>query len=103
MPKDDKDWLANVLNDPSREGKTLTREGVELYPLVGYSTATLSATGALLRIEFLVPPPHAGTRVLNLGLTRQQCTELAEALKRLAVLPHKASEAKNQSCWQCSA
>jgi len=34
MPDDDKDWLANVLNDPSREGKTLTREGVELYPLV---------------------------------------------------------------------
>jgi len=95
MPTNDKDWLANVLNDPSREGKTLTRDGVELYLLVGYSTATLSATGALLRIEFLVPPPHAGTRVLNLALTRQQCTELAEALKRLAVLSHKASEAKN--------
>jgi hypothetical protein len=46
MPDDDKDWLANVLNGPSREGKTLTRERVELYPLVGYSTATLSATGA---------------------------------------------------------
>jgi hypothetical protein len=95
MSEDDKEWLANVMNDPSRQTKTLTHEGVELYPLAGYSTATLSATGALLRIEFVVPPPHTGTRVLNLGMTRQQCTELAQSLTRLALLPHKASEAKN--------
>jgi hypothetical protein len=93
--EDDKDWLANVINDPSRQAKTLTHEGVEVYPLAGYSTATLSATGALLRIEFLVPPPHAGTRVLPLGLTRKQCTELGDSLLRLAALPHKASEARN--------
>lgn len=92
---DDKNWLANVINDPSRQTKTLTHEGVELYPLSAYSTATLSAIGALLRIEFVVPPPHEGTRILNLGLTRQQCTELSESLGRLAVLPHKTSEAKN--------
>ena len=92
---DDKDWLANAINDPSRQTKMLTHEGIELYPLTGYTTATISATGALLKIEFLVPPPHEGTRVLPLGLTRQQCTELAETLKRLAVLPHKASKAEN--------
>jgi len=93
MADDDKDWLANALNDPART--LLNHEGIELYPLTGYSTATISATGALLKIQFLVPPPHEGTRVLPLGLSRQQCTELAESLARLAVLPHKASKAKN--------
>jgi hypothetical protein len=92
---DDKDWLTNAINDPSRQTKMLEHEAVQLYPLAGYSTATISATGALLKIEFLVPPPHEGTRVLPLGLTRAQCTELADALRRLATLPHKASEAKN--------
>jgi hypothetical protein len=93
MAHDDKDWLANALNNPTRT--LLDHEGIELYPLTGCSTATISATGALLKIEFLVPPPHEGLRVLPLGLTRKQCTELAESLARLAVLPHRASEAKN--------
>jgi hypothetical protein len=92
---DDKDWLATAINNPSRQTKMLTHAGVELYPLAGYSTATISATGALLKIEFVVPPPHEGLRTLPLGLTRKQCTELAESLARLAVLPHKASEATN--------
>jgi hypothetical protein len=92
---DDKDWIGRILNDPSRQTKTLQHEGVTVYPLAGYSTATISATGALLQIEFLVPPPHEGTRVLPLGLSRAQCTELADALIRLATLPHRPSAAKN--------
>jgi hypothetical protein len=84
---DDDEWIAKALNDPSRETRHLTAEGKPLYPLAGYTTATISATGALLILEFLVPPP-GGTRILRLGITRSQCTELSEALKRLAILPH---------------
>jgi hypothetical protein len=86
MANDD-EWIAKALNDPSREGRHLTKEG-QLYPLAGYTTATISATGALLILEFLVPPPENGTRILRLGITRSQCTELSQALARLAVLPH---------------
>jgi hypothetical protein len=87
--KDDDEWLTKALNNPDRQTKHLvTPEGVVLYPLGGYTTATISATGALLSIEFVVPPPESGTRILRLGMTRAQCTELSEALKRLAVLPY---------------
>lgn len=86
---DDKDWLAKTLNDPIRDTQLLqTGADLALYPLAGYSTATISATGALLTIEFLVPPPNAGTRILRLGMTRAQCTELSQALARLATIPH---------------
>jgi hypothetical protein len=89
---DNEDWFANAINDPSQHTKMHQHEGVQLYPLTGYSTTALSATGALLKIEFLSPD---GARVLPLGLTRVQCTELADSLKRIATLPHKPSEPKN--------
>jgi hypothetical protein len=80
------DWFANALNDPSQQTKMPQHEGVQLYPLTGYSTMALSATAVLLKIEFL---SHDGAKVLPLGLTRAQCTELAGSLMRLATLPHK--------------
>jgi hypothetical protein len=89
MPDSDDDWIKRALNDPSSEARHFVPpEGAVLYPLVGYLTGTVSATGALLSIEFLVPPLESGTRILRLGMTRTQCTELSQALARLAVLPH---------------
>jgi hypothetical protein len=93
---DDKEWLAKILNDPVRETKMeVPPEGIVVYPLTGYRSATISATAALLSIEFLVPPPNEGTRVLRLAMTRAQCTELGDALKRLAILPHNPGAARN--------
>jgi hypothetical protein len=94
MADSDDDWIARVLGDPARDDKML-RTGMAVYPLVGYSTATISDTAALLQIEFLVPPPNEGTRILPLVLHRPQCTELAKALEQLAVHPHKASTEQN--------
>jgi hypothetical protein len=89
MTESDDDWIAKALNNPARETKHLaTPEGVIVYPLAGYTTATIAANAALLAIEFLVPPPESNTRILRLAMTRAQCTELSEALKRLAVLPY---------------
>jgi hypothetical protein len=86
---DDKDWLAKALNDPARDTALIkTGADISLYPLAGYSTATIAVEAGMLTLEFLVPPPDRGTRILRLGMTRSQCTELAEALKRLAILPH---------------
>jgi hypothetical protein len=93
---DDKDWIAKALEDPSRQSKHFAPpEGVIPYPLTGYTAATLSATGALLTLEFLVPPPESGTRLLRLGMTRTQCSELGDALHRLAVMTHNPNAAKN--------
>jgi len=89
---DNEDWFANAINDPSQQTKMHQHEGIQLYPLTGYSTTALSATVVLLKIEFL---SHDGARVLPLGLTRAQCTELADSLKRIATLPHKPSDPKN--------
>jgi hypothetical protein len=89
---DNEDWFANAINDPSQQTKMHQREGIQLYPLTGYSTTALSATVVLLKIEFL---SHHGPRVLPLGLTRAQCTELADSLKRIATLPHKPSDPRN--------
>jgi hypothetical protein len=89
---DNEDWFANAINDPSQQTKMHQHEGIQLYPLTGYSTTALSAIGALLKIEFL---SHEGAKVLPLGLTRAQCTELADSLKRIATLPHKPSDPKN--------
>lgn len=77
-------------DDPKREYQLVdAASGVPLNPLAGYATATLSANGALLTIEYLLPPPATQTGVLRLGMTRAQCTDLGDALKRLAILPHK--------------
>jgi hypothetical protein len=89
---DNEDWFANAINDPSQQTKMHQREGIPLYPLTGYSTTALSATGVLLKIEFL---SHQGARVLPLGLTRAQCSELADSLKRIATLTHKPSDPRN--------
>ena len=89
---DNEDWFANALNNPSQLTKMHQHEGIQLYPLTGYSTMALSATGVLLKIEFL---SHDGARVLPLGLTRAQCTELADSLKRIATLTHKPSDPRN--------
>ena len=86
------DWFANALNDPSQQTKMPQNGGVKLYPLTGYSTMALSATGVLLKIEFL---SHDGAKLLPLGLTRAQCTELADSLKRIATLTHKPSDPRS--------
>ena len=89
---ENEDWFVNAINDPSQQTKMHQREGIQLYPLTGYSTTALSATGVLLKIEFL---SHHGARVFPLGLTRAQCTELADSLKRIATLTHKPSDPRN--------
>jgi hypothetical protein len=89
---DNEDWFANALNNPSQLTKMHQHEGIQLYPLTGYSTTALSATGVLLKIEFL---SHDGARVLPLGLTRAQCAALADSLKRIATLTHKPSDPRN--------
>ena len=86
------DWFANALNDPPQQTKMHQHEGIQLYPLTGYSATALSATGVLLKIEFL---SRDGARVLPLGLTRAQCTELADSLQRIATLTHKPSDPRN--------
>lgn len=80
----------NDINDPKRQTQLVDAEsGIPLNPLAGFSTATLSANGALLTIEFLLPPPATEPGILRLGMTRAQCSDLAKTLKRLAILPHK--------------
>ncbi len=55
--------------------------------------ATLSANTALLTIEFVPPPPAEVTQVIQFGIARSQCTELGQALLRLAIQTHNPSAA----------
>jgi hypothetical protein len=59
---------------------------ITLSPLVGYSTATLPDGNFLLRIEFVSSPdqPFDKPHAVQLAMKRQQLTELARALQRLA-------------------
>jgi hypothetical protein len=72
-----------------------TNEGpVVAIILSGYETATTSASGALLILRF------GGSRgqpvkVLPVAMTRTQCTELGQALLRLAVHPHRPDKKPN--------
>ncbi len=88
MADDDK-WLRDALNRPERDAE-LMKTGVEiaLHPLTGYSTGTLPENTVMLVIEFLTGPPEMQARVLRLAMKRPQCTELAQALDRLARAPH---------------
>jgi hypothetical protein len=82
------------LNDPIRDTYLVTdKSPLRLMPLTGYATATISANGALLKIEFRTPKGEL--RVLPLGMTRSQCTELGQALLRLAVLPYRPDQKAN--------
>jgi hypothetical protein len=79
------------LDDPIRETYLLANdEPVTLLPLTQFVTATISANGALLKLELL--HPDQSLQAVPVAMTRAQCTELGEALLRLAVLPHRPNQ-----------
>jgi len=91
----DKDRLANTLNDPKRDTQLIATEPFTPLVLIGFLTGTISPTTAILTIECLVPPPAQGTAILRVAIARQHCSELSEALKRVAVQTHNPKAAKN--------
>ena len=87
--------LKAMIDDPDRESRL--GEPVTGPPLVlmGFRTATTSAQSALLKLEVLIQSPQLETTVLPIAMLRSQCTELGEALKRLATLPYRPDQQKN--------
>jgi hypothetical protein len=88
------DRVSKLLNDPERDTALVT-DKAPVTPLVltGFATATISANGALLKIEVL--SPDQSLSILPIAMSRSQCTELSEALSRLAVLPHNPDQKPN--------
>jgi len=83
------------MDDPKRDTHLVTDDGpVVPMILAGYATATISANGALLKLELLNQQDQSLV-VLPVGMTRAQCTELGDSLKRLAVLPYRPDQQMN--------
>lgn len=81
------------LNDPRRDTRMVTDDGQLPMVLTGYATATISANGAILKLE--VRDSTEVLQVLQVAMSRRQCTELSEVLKRLAVLPYRPDQQAN--------
>lgn len=94
MSKDD-DYIRKALERPERDRELIAQgEELKLYPLAGWSTGTLPENYVLLGLEFLTQPPNIEARILRLGMTRAQCSELSQVLARLARIPHVLPPAK---------
>lgn len=78
------------LNDPKRDTYLITDNQPPLI-LTGYLTGTISDTGAILKLELLCPP-EGRLEVLTICMSRSQCSELGNALSRLAVLPYRPDQ-----------
>ena len=88
--------LLDFVNDPTREARfTQSELSDPLNTMGGYLTGTMSATAAVLNIEYLPPSPAIQSKFLRLAMSRAQCTELGDALKRLAVPHHNPNAARN--------
>ena len=63
---------------------------IELNPMVGYGTATLPEGACALLLEYVSDPaqPLETPNKLQLAMTRDQVSELIQALQRMADAPH---------------
>jgi len=90
------DDLKKFMNDPSRDKKMLEdHEPVVPLILTGFATATISPTDALMKLEVIVQVPQRAVTILPIAMSRTQCTELGQALLRLAVQTRNPKVAKN--------
>ena len=94
MAEDDK--FRALIDDPNREMRLATHDPSVL-PLIyaGYHTATLSAQTALLKLEVVIQGETPQMAILPICMSRSQCSELGEALKRLAILPYRPDQMAN--------
>lgn len=92
---DDDDFIRKLLADPKRDAELLAKGAdISLYPLAGWSTATLPENNKMVALQLLVPGPQISVRTVRLGITAAQCSELAKVLERLARTPHLLPPAK---------
>jgi hypothetical protein len=93
---DEQKRLKRILDDPHREDRmNVPPEGAVFLPLLGYRMGTLSDSTGFLTIEYLPPEPAQATQVIRFAIARSQCTELGQALVRLAVQPHNPNARAN--------
>ena len=92
----DDERLRALINDPNREQRLATYDPSILpVVLLGYRTATISVESALLKLEVLVQGESPEVAILPIAMSRSQCTELGDALKRLAILPYQPDQKAN--------
>lgn len=94
MNRDDK--IRELLNDPNRDAR-LRDFAAPFTPLLlaGHNTATVSGQAAILNLEVLVQDDEPKLEIHRIALSRSQCTELGEALLRLATLAHQPSKSEH--------
>ena len=71
---------------------------ITLSPMVGCSTATLPDGNCMIRLEFVSSPdqPFDKPHAVQLAMTRKQAFELAQALQRMAEMPHVPDREKSR-------
>jgi hypothetical protein len=92
MNDDYDEKLIAIINDPNRESRLSEPLTGPPLVLLGYRTGTTGSQSALLKLEVLIPAPQTATTVLPIAMSRTQCTELGEALKRLATYPYRPDQ-----------
>jgi hypothetical protein len=84
-----------IIDDPNRESRLGEPLNDPPLVLLGYRTGTTGAQTAMLKLELLIQSPQLGTTVFPIAMSRSQCTELGDALKRLAILPYRPDQKMN--------
>jgi hypothetical protein len=92
---DEQKRLKRILDDPKREDRMATPGDAAFLPFLGYRTGTLSDNTGFLTFEYLPPEPAQATQVVRFAIARSQCTELGQALLRLATKPHNPTAMRN--------
>jgi hypothetical protein len=84
-----------IINDPDRESRLSEPLTDPPLVLIGYRTGTTGPQSALLKLEVLIQSTPPKSVILPIAMSRSQCTELGEALKRLATLPYRPDQKAN--------
>jgi hypothetical protein len=84
-----------LFSDPARDGRLVAADQTPALLLWGYNTGTLSADTALLKIEALVQETEPSVAILPIYMSRSQCTEVGNALLRLAAMTHNPKAKPN--------
>jgi len=92
MSDDYDEKLLAIINDPNRESRLSEPLTDPPLVLLGYQTGTTGHQSALLKLEVLIRVPQTATTVLLIAMSRSQCAELGEALKRLATYPYRPDQ-----------
>ena len=73
MANDEDEKIAAALNRPTRTAEQLAKDkDIPLFPLAGWTTATLPENYVMLGVEYLTPPPNIEARILRMPMTRKQ-------------------------------